>query len=167
MRPTAAILAILLAGVPGCRIDHGIEPRTSAWSGIEGTVVFEGGWLAEIEEVRIAVFRTYPPHEFSDLSGFSDPLPLGVSRTPYRVLLLPGVYGWVIAAGRRAGEPWGEESLLLGQFVASPGDTVPARVTVYAHQTTSPVNLTVDFENLPERPPFPKDSRARARAGRR
>lgn len=140
----------------GCRVDHGLEPRQSTWSGVEGTVSFLGEWPEDLAEVRAAIFRTYPPTGLSALAGFSDPLlPLGRASYPYRVPAVEGVYEWVIVVARREGEPWAETSLLLGQFVRNPGDATPAPVTVYENLPTSGVDITVDFAHLPEPPPLP------------
>ena len=103
-------LLLLACVVSGCRLDHGLGPRPSSWSGIEGTVVFLGQWLEEIEEVRVVVYRDYPPVDssfFYGFQGFSDPLPVGASSASYRVPLVEGRYEWVVVAGKK-GLSWVE-----------------------------------------------------------
>ncbi len=147
-------LVLLLAG---CRIDHGLGPRPATWSGIEGTVIFQGEWLEDLEEVRVAVYRNYPPADSSDffrIAGFSDPISPGVSRAEYRVSLSEGVYEWVVAAGRKAGQGWVEGYVFLAQFTVPSESALPSAVRVYENLATRDVDLVVDFSDLPD-PPLP------------
>jgi hypothetical protein len=154
MRLSVAVILISLL-VVGCRLDHGLEPTLASWSGIEGTVSFVGEWLGDLEEIRVAVYREYPPADSSDLfeiAGFSDPhYTAGVSGFSYRVPLVEGIYKWVAVAGR-AGASWLEDIVFLGQYVASPGDSTPAPVRVYRNMATREVDIRVDFDRLPEPP---------------
>ena len=153
-----AFLALLAVMLPGCRIDHGLEPRPATWSGIEGTVTFRGEWLEDLEEVRVAVYRDYPPADASDffrIAGFSEAIQIGASQSDYRVPLVEGDYEWVVAAGRRAGLGWVDGYVFLGQFAASSGGATPAAVRVHRNLSTRNVDIEVDFSHLPE-PPIPE-----------
>ncbi len=97
-----ALLILLLVLPSGCRIDHGLAPRPASWSGIEGALAFQGEWLEDLEEVRVAVYRNYPPAHSSDffkIAGFSEEILPGVARSDYRVPLVEGDYKWVVVAG--------------------------------------------------------------------
>jgi hypothetical protein len=159
--PARLVLLVLL--LTGCRVDHGLAPRPATWSGIEGTVTFQGEWLDDLEEVRVAVYRDYPPADSSDffrIAGFSDPIPLGVSSADYRVALAEGDYEWVVTAGRKAGQGWVEGYVFLAQFAVPPANAVPSAIRIYENLATRDVDLVVDFSDLPE-PPVPGSHPAR------
>jgi hypothetical protein len=159
MRTPILVTVLILILFSGCRMDHGLEPRPASWSGIEGVVNFQGEWPEDIEEVRVAVYRTYPPTDSSDffrIAGFSESLPLDSARAAYRVALVEGVYQWVVAAGRRENLDWVEGYVFLAQRVGSPDDPDPLPVTVYRNRSTTAVDLLVDFSDLPDLPPLSK-----------
>jgi len=118
-------------------------------------VTFQGEWLEDLEEVRVAVYRDYPPADSSDffrIAGFSEAIQIGTSQSDYGVPLVEGDYEWVVAAGRRAGLSWVDGYVFLGQFASSPGEATPGAVRVYRNLSTRNVDIEVDFSRLPELP---------------
>jgi len=99
-RGLAASFAVLIAG---CGLDGGIKPLQSA---IEGEITFVGAWPDSLVEVRVVAYADYPPAKFTDLTAWSDPLPIGESSVHYRVSLPPGEYALVVLVGRYTGRGW-------------------------------------------------------------
>jgi hypothetical protein len=125
---------------PGCAPDHGLAPGIQ---GVRGTVYFSGAWPGDILEVRVAVFKTYPPGSFLDLSGYSDRIPLLSGSTPYEIELAAGEYAFVVVACRRT--PYWDTDCLLG-FYDVPGDPgTPAPVNVPSGRFADGVDICVDF----------------------
>ena len=134
-----------MAVLPSCAPDHGLGPGTTAGDtqGIRGTVNFTGTWPGDILEVRVVVFKTYPPKSFLDLSGYSDAVPLLSGVIEYDITLAAGEYAFVAVACRRT-PSWNTECL-LGLY-HTPGDPgTPAPVTVSPGGFVDGVDIDVDF----------------------
>lgn len=123
---------------------------------ISGSVTFQGDWPENAEEVRVVVYQTYPPASFFLMSGYSDPIPLGVSAHGYTVSLAPGTYEWVIVVWRPAGKFWGPDVFpegYLGMYTSPSDTTRPGQVVVQQAKVSAGINIAVDFAHMGEVPP--------------
>jgi hypothetical protein len=138
------LVAILLVS---CSPDHGLGPTVQ---GIRGTVHFHGVWPEDLLEVRVVVFKTYPPESFFALSGFSDAIPLLSDAAAYEVMLAPGEYGFVGVACRKS--PDWDTGCVLG-FYHVPGDPqTPQPVTVGSGEFAEGVDITLEFGTIARGP---------------
>ena len=101
-RAITTCLAALVAALTGCGLDGGLKPLES---NIRGQIVISGAVPEELQELRVVVFECYPA-PFSELTVWSDPLPLGVSTIDYTLPVPPGEYALVALAGRRSDTGW-------------------------------------------------------------
>ena len=130
-----------------CSIGHGLGPEPSERPGISGKIIFTGEWPPSTSEIRIAVYKEYPPSSFLNINAFSDPLPLYVSETDYFVPLSPGGYGWVVVAWRSATQFWNPDNV-LGYYKEDPESTEPSSVVVREKTSTNNIDIIADFNNL-------------------
>jgi hypothetical protein len=130
----------LLAVLPSCSPDHGLGLEIQ---GIRGTVRFEGTWPDEILEVRVVVFKTYPPESFLDLSGYSDPVPLLSRSISYEIELAAREYAFVAVACRKT--PYWNTECLLGFYHTPDEPQTPEPVTVPSGRFKDGVDITVDL----------------------
>lgn len=130
-------------------IDITVDFRTGA---ITGTVTLAGAWPESTQEVRVAVYATYPPTNFFAIKGYSEPFPLGASTYEYSVSLAPGTYQWVIVVWRAQGKFWGPEGY-LGMYTATPDSTRPGEVAVVQGRALGGIDMAVDFARMGELPP--------------
>ena len=79
---------VVLSLLPGCQIDHGLEPL---FSKIMGKVIFTGEKPRHTDEVRVAVVKTFPPSDMAELL-FSERLSLESDTAHYEIYLAPGKY---------------------------------------------------------------------------
>jgi hypothetical protein len=136
----AACIAVFIS--LSCSPDHGLGP---AVQGIRGTVYFQGTWPAGILEVRVVVFKTYPPASFLDLSGYSDAIPLLSDSAAYRVELPPGRYAFVGVVCRES-PTWNTECVL--GFYHPPGEPeAPKSVEIGSGRFMRGVDVTADFSD--------------------
>ena len=140
-------LLFLVLFIFSCSIGHGLGPEPSEKPGISGKITFVGEWPASTSEVRVAVYKNYPPSSFLNISAFSDPLPLNVSETDYFVELLPGVYNWILVAWRSNTQFWSPDNV-LGFYKESPESASPTPVRVREKTSTKDINIIADFNNL-------------------
>jgi len=130
-----------------CSIGHGLKPVPSERPGISGKVTFIGKWPLNTGEVRVAVYKEYPPSSFLNISAFSDPLPLYVSETEYFIQLQPGVYKWVLVAWRSETQFWNPDNV-LGYYKENPESINPSPVIVREKTSTKNINIVADFNNI-------------------
>ena len=131
----------------GCQIGHGLgpDPKLPAGKGqIAGTVTFVNDWPDSVAEVRVVVYAEYPPLNYYALSGWSDPIPIGISTYEYRIVLDPGPYGWIIVVWRAEDAFWSFDSL-AGTYYAYGDTTRPGRVSVSAGETVRDVDVVATF----------------------
>lgn len=151
MRNTNLIVTSLL--LVACGKGIGPAPKNVPELGvIRGTVKFSGAWPDSTAEVRVAVYEEYPPKNFYDIKAFSDPLPVGVDSTTYRVLVPPGTYGWIVVAWRGEGRFWGPESF-LGMYLDPEDPSHPGKVTVGPGEEVGGIDMLADFSKRGELPP--------------
>ncbi len=98
-----ACAAIVVCLAAACGLDGGLKPLESR---IEGSITFIGEWPDNLAEVRVVTYEDYPPAAFSELSAWSDPLPLGGDRIDYQMPLPPGQYALAVVAGRFLDTGW-------------------------------------------------------------
>lgn len=134
-------LAIALA--TSCSLDHGLAPTVQ---GIRGTVCFQGRWPEDILEIRVVVFRTYPPESFASLSGYSKAIPLPSDSASYKVELAPAEYGFVGVVCRKA--PNWDTQCVLAFYHAPSEPEIPMPIEVKGGQFVEHVDMTVEFGDL-------------------
>jgi len=145
---------------------HGIDPSEpdskDGDSGISGTIYFSN-WPPEAEVflLKVVVFYKFPPGNILEQvltdSAFAFPaeltetLPYGADSTEYEMLLEPDLYNY-IAIAQQTGINILTDWRAVGQYQASPFDTLPGPVTVLPDSVLRNIDIYVDFNNLPIQP---------------
>ena len=144
---------LLLSAFAACGKGIGPTPKEVPELGVIcGTVKFLGAWPDSTAEVRVAVYEEYPPKNFYDVKAFSDPLPVGVDSTAYKVMVSPGTYGWIMVAWRGEGRFWGPESF-LGMYLDPDDPSHPGEVTVGPGEEVGGIDILADFSKRGQLPP--------------
>lgn len=99
-----------------CKIDHGLEPIRSGFS---GTIHYLSAWPDSISEVRIVttnlafdkLLDSISKGDITDLM-FSEPRPTYVDSSQYTFWAKPGTYSAVVLAAKKANESWSEKSII-------------------------------------------------------
>lgn len=154
----SALAALALTACGG--LDPGDLPPETA---ITGSVVFEGGSAAwpdsNVYEVRVAAFEqipTAPDSVFnaiiSQTAIISDTLPRYSASAGYRILVPapPRTFRYIVVAMRN-GTDFLKDWLMLSVYAPSGDPAQPGTITVNPGSTT-PINFSVDFNNLPPQP---------------
>lgn len=134
-----ATAGLLVLGA-GCGLDGGIQPLRS---GIEGTITYLGIPPDSLVELRVVAFEQYDPATFkiTDLTAWSDPIPLERSPIEYFFPLPPGRYRAILLAGRFDPGGW----MPLEEYKDL--DQSPAPLPVDLPRRTS-VQRNVNFRHL-------------------
>lgn len=139
MIPTAFLVIIACGG--------GLGPGPPDGTGIKGTLVFNGEWPPETDDVAVAVYRRRPQvlADFFNIAGWDTTVTIGAVRFDYFVPLEePGVYEWIVVAWRPRGGFWNFDSLLGCYHVGN--DTLPTPVQVHLGETTKNVDIQTYFD---------------------
>ncbi|MDE2997962.1 MAG: hypothetical protein OXU79_02670 [Gemmatimonadota bacterium] len=136
----AALLVLIACG-------GGLGPGPPDGTGIKGTLIFNGDWPPETDDVAVAVYRRRPQAlaDFFNIAGWDTTVTIGAVRFEYFVPLEePGVYEWIIVAWRPRGGFWNFDSLLGCYHVGN--DTLPTPVQVQLGETTKNVDIQTYFD---------------------
>ena len=137
--PTALLVLVACGG--------GLGPGPPDGTGIKGTLIFNGDWPPETDDVAVAVYRRRPQvlADFFNIAGWDTTVTIGAVRFEYFVPLEePGTYEWVVVAWRPRGGFWNFDSLLGCYHVGN--DTLPTPVQVRLGETTKNVDIQTYFD---------------------
>lgn len=160
-------IALVLLSAMSCYKGHGLDPTSpESGSGIQGRVIFKGGWPDSTNQVLVIVSKTYPRGMTSRDSMLAfvvqnltngnimigDTIPKFSDAYDYRVDLKPGRYEWVLVA-------WFPEDLLgvkeLGAFYQNPEkQALPSSIEVLPGVVIQGLNIVADFANISRPIPF-------------
>ncbi|MBN1349583.1 hypothetical protein JXJ21_09250 [candidate division KSB1 bacterium] len=141
------ICIVTIAVVLACKIDHGLEPINSGFS---GTIHYHNAWPDSLNEVRLVTTMISFEELFASISKgdvtkllFSEPLPTYVDSCQYTFWTKPATYSVVMLAGKRSSEKWSEKSILsiYPNIIAPRSVVIPDKETVVEH-----IDLTVRFK---------------------
>ena len=146
--------------------DHGLAPPgetgPSKPTGISGIIYYQN-WPPQdsVLNLKLVVFNDYPPGDIVTevLNGnakaypedLADRLPYGVDTTHYQMELAPRTYAYVVVAQQYGGNLYADWRA-VGQYDATPQDSLPTSVTVIKDSVISGINIYVNFDSLPPQP---------------
>jgi hypothetical protein len=167
---TISCLNLLLLSFIFISCDHGISPRAFESSGFSGNVSFLSSWPDSVKRSFLVVFENplLAPEDFTidNLKFLSREIPLGVQSHEFSSLdsaYIPptpgpfpsGSYAYVAVVQQftellsLARKDW----FVSGIYYAY-GDTAkPGTMTIPDNTFIKNINITVDFNNLPQQPP--------------
>jgi hypothetical protein len=160
-------IALLFFSIASCYKGHGLDPTApESGSGIQGKVIFKGGWPDSTNQVLVIVSKTYPKGITSRDSMLAfvvqnltngnivigDTIPNFIDAYDYRVSLQPGRYEWVLVA-------WFPKEILgvkeLGAYYRNPEKlSLPSSIEVLPGVVIQGLNIIADFGNLNRVLPF-------------
>jgi len=160
-------IALFFLSTISCYKGHGLDPTApESGSGIQGKVIFKGGWPDTTNQVLVIVSKTYPKGITSRDSMLAfvvqnltngnivigDTIPNFIDTYNYRVSLQPGRYEWVLVA-------WFPKDLLgvkeLGAYYWNPEkQSLPTPIEVLPGVVIQGLNIIADFGNLNRPLPF-------------
>jgi hypothetical protein len=121
--------------------------------GFEGKITFTGKWppADSVYNLRLVVYKKYPPPIFIDFTKFSDELPHNVTSADYKMLIEPGEYEYIVVA-----QQYGPNIFLhwraVGFYASAQNKDYPASLTVEEGKFLKNININVDFDHLPAQP---------------
>lgn len=139
------ILGIIFGWATGCSIDHGLDPDLGS---IKGQIFFSNRSdkvLQETDEVRVAVAKSFPPSEFTELIT-SNPIDISTGDTVDFELIVPfGTYEILGVVWKKKLEQW-NLSDVLGYYQTG-FDLLPTPLVVTKEKAVvDSVNLFADFQ---------------------
>lgn len=167
-----SFLLILIAVFLIIKCNEGIEPEpieSSGPTGFSGTVTFVGDWPTDVKRTHLVVFKNaiqtsddfFPPN----LSFVIDSIPYRSTEFTYNSFddnfipifqLAPGEFSYVVVAQSNTPElsldrkDW----KVVGIFCENGDQFKPAKLVLRGGNTTTNVNILVDFNNPPPQPPM-------------
>ena len=147
------IYPVLLCVLVIWSCDHGIDPQDWVEPGFGGKINFIGAWppLDSLQDLRLVVYKKYPPPNFFEFVKFSDKLSFNVDSYQYKLLIPPGTYEYIAIA-----QQYGPNIFLhwraVGFFSAQSDKKLPGSINVQENTFLNNVDITVDFDHLPVQP---------------
>ncbi len=96
-----------------CDIDHGLkveDPTENVQHGIQGRIVFSGGWPENVAEARLGALKSFPTgseeESLESIVTFSDPIQFGTDTLDYGLTLEPGTYQIIGVIFRERRKSW-------------------------------------------------------------
>jgi len=133
--------------------DHGIDPKNWAEPGFSGKITFMGKIPPKdsLYDLRLVVYKKYPPPNFFEFVKFSDSIPLNQNPYQYTMLIQPGTYEYIVVA-----QQYGPNLFLhwraVGFYSLLPGKQFPSAITIDENTFLTNIDITVDFDHLPIQP---------------
>jgi hypothetical protein len=163
----AIAIALTVLSVFSCYHGHGLDPTApESGSGIQGRVVFKGGWPDSTNQVLLIVSKVYPKGITSKDSMLAfvlqnltngnivigDTIPNFTDNHEYRISLQPGRYDWLLVA-------WFPRDIYgvkeLGAYYRNPeNQSLPSSIEVLPGVLIQGLNIVADFGNLNRPLPF-------------
>ena len=158
-------LGVMSLFVLACHEGNGLSPDPP---GIEGTITFEGTWPDSTNMVLVIAVKQFPWHLSDNDSlttyffnafvngdlAYTDPIPFGVDRYQYKLLLDPGLW-------ERISVVWFPADLLglreIGSYFENPGEQErPSTVQVISGTIHNTIHIEADFVHVDSESPFLK-----------
>jgi hypothetical protein len=139
---SSIFLAIL--GSASCSVDHGLSPHLGK---ITGKIIFlnrDEDYIKKTDEIRVAVAKTFPPTEFTELIT-SSPLPKRAGDTLSYELIVPfGTYEILGVVWKAREKPWNISDVM--GYYRSGLDLLPSSITVTENEPVAEsVDVVADF----------------------
>lgn len=141
--------------------DHGLSPESADVDpGFGGTLTVTGEWppADSVRDFRVVAFRNYPPKDILSevINGsavFSDELPYGEDSIEYVIQdeSLEGSFAYVVVAQNFGEDPF-QDWRAVGVFTLAGDVTAPSAVDLGSGSFITPVDITVNFYDLPPQP---------------
>jgi hypothetical protein len=147
------LIIFVISSIITLSCDHGINPDEWMDPGFGGKITFIGKWPPQdsVKDLRLVVYKKYPPPIFFDFTKFSDQLPYGVSSAEYKMPVTPGEYDYIVVA-----QQYGPNIFLHWKAVGFYSSTVnkdyPGSLIIEEGKFIKNIDITVDFDHLPVQP---------------
>ena len=128
-----------------CRVDRGLSPDLGV---IKGKIIFEhrtAEILKKTDEIRVAVAKSFPPSEFTELIT-SPPINKWAGDTVSYELYVPfGTYNILGVVWKGKGKAWNLSDVM--GYYHSAEDFLPSPITVTrAHMVVDSIDVYADFD---------------------
>ena len=158
---TAVLFLFLLFAIFVVACDHGLSPEaTDVDPGFGGTLTVTGDWppADSVRDFRVVAFRNYPPEDILSevINGsavFSDELPYGEDRIEYAIQdeSLEGSFAYIVVAQNFGEDPF-QDWRAVGVYTLTGDVNAPSAVDLGSGTFFTPVDITVNFYDLPPQP---------------